>query len=268
MQKKNPRVELCKLAEHFWHSVAKSNSNSQYQLSLPANYFQPQMLEAGYVAGNYISEYLWSLFRPSRIKSGRWQGPLHWQQVSFNITDMWYDEDNQQKVSRWKKHKKINDKRVALYVADLMISDQEKISKIVEIEYAKKIQEDWTGQWQTDINTTLVFERLPELTRLEVILPLQLGYFFVQMKKINDLLFPTWHPFLLAIIFKAQVQGHVQYWQLFQSELSVEQLAAAMDTDRIFPVELLQLILSFDECRDPELPMKRLLSIPEFRGCE
>jgi hypothetical protein len=266
---KNPRAEL---AQHFYHSVAQSNQNSLHylcptleQIYDMENIQQPQMLEAGHVAGNYISEYLWSLFRLS-------DGPLQWQVSSFKMTDMWHGENvhkdkscNESKYLRKAKYKRRSDKRIALHIASLMISCRERIDEIVEFEYGKENIETDFYDWQLDTNTALVFERLPKLSGLglNVILPLQLGYFFVRMKEINDLLFLTWHPNLLIMIRQAQPC----HWKLFESEVSVEQLATALASDRPFPIELLQLILSFDECRDPELPMKRLLSMFEFRRC-
>ena len=76
------------------------------------------------------------------------------------------------------------------------------------------------------------------------------------MKEINDLLWRHWHPNLLHMVRK------VGYWCLFESEVALHEFASVLSS---VPLDLLRLILSFDECKDPQLPMKRLLSNPEFR---
>lgn len=128
MRRSDPRAELCKLAEHFCHCVLNANHNSKhfqehendghlrivFEHDPPLPNYEPQMLEAGYVAGSCISEYLWSLFNP------RENGPMVWKTASIPIRHMWYTEKlhkgkpcSRSRYLRKAKFKRHTDRRIA-----------------------------------------------------------------------------------------------------------------------------------------------------------
>lgn len=131
-----------------------------------------------------------------------------------------------------------------------MIGCRESLGQRVDAEY--EYYRRWCMDLGDDVNTALAFQRLPELQALDHVLPLQLGFFLVRMKAINDLLWgDTWHPNLLDMVRKT---GH---WSLFESDLALHEFVSVLSS---VPLDVLRLILTFDECRDPHLPLKRLLS--------